>query len=94
MTRTHQVASYLGLVRLRADAPRSKLARVTAVGPDSSRSEALLGVLVGLVVLAAVASTMFTRSVWWSVLGGIATLIFVANLIRVIAFAMKTSRSR
>ncbi len=72
----------LGLIRP-SQGPRSQLARVIAVGADSSHGELIAATVISLLEFLLVASNVLSHSLWRQLLSVVA-LILLVNLVRAV----------
>jgi hypothetical protein len=77
------VAAYLGLVAPQEGRARSRWARVSSVGEDSSQGETAWGLLLAVLLIPLVAMPLFGEARWLRVIAALAVVILLANVVRV-----------
>lgn len=77
------MATYLGLVAPQEGRARSRWARVTSVGDDSSRQEAAWGLVLAVLLVPLVAVPLFGEPRWFRLVAAFAVVILVLNVVRV-----------
>ncbi len=76
-------AAYLGLVAPPEGQARSRWARVTSVGDDSSRREAAWGLLLSVLLVPVVAMPLFGEPRWFRPVAAFAVVVLLLNVVRV-----------
>jgi len=76
------VAEYFGLLPPGRGRPRTRLVRVLSVADDSTRAEAMVGVVLQIVLLALVLGRVFADPVWFRWVAGFASVVLFIGLVR------------
>jgi len=84
-----RLAGHLGLVPPGPGVMRSRWARIFNVDRDSSQSEALVGLLLGVVLILMVGRGFLEVAWWFRPIVAIALVVLIGNVIRVAALRIR-----
>lgn len=89
-----RVARFFGLRGPESGQPRTRYRKIVDAQGDSSLFESVLGFVLQLAMMAAVATRLFADPVWFRWVAGFGLVIIVANLVRFPQLLLRKSRDR